>query len=856
MEAPHVYDAAFYATVYEDVPYYDQGTRPFAWQDLDPVMPYDEQELYNAEKLADGLKNTAFLSTFNKGYPGGTETLRITMPFDAMERVDVVVVEWRYRSDSLILQCGADVLKTLIPGSIIANLYPWDGIDYATFCPSLTLTLAMPRDSYADYKLIGIREVRAYEFGTAYPLASVHQFLPSVAGVTASGDANLIQNTNDAAFYALQTVPGVWSTSAIVIPGEDASVAVQRKRVSVVLDLGADAAAESFWGCMLDFGTVFPSNLDVFASMNAVAYSVDPIFNFRGKIDNSPVYLFNEFRARYVKLSFLDPGTAEVTTVVGNTTQTAFQTLTTYQLRRVFFFNSRNKILGVKATSNDRYEHTSEIAVDGNLQRPWVNYLDSTRATLMVDLLDKREVVYIRLTMTRSAHFDLAQGTVNKGQIMFAIYAVDMMFEKNVAMGKMLQVAAPHDGQPAVNPTRFTTEKILDGDLKTFWFGNVAEPTSILEIVLDRYIWVGGIEMVWRYCPDVLYFMAYNSETEVWSNVTNAYFNFTDPATRPPRQTLSTFDLSINSGFQADKIRLMIAEKRREPQGSYWAALKEIVIYKPATLEANTLTNHPKFKRPPKTDVAAAQGTDANSLVDGSVIGAVWTTDVETATIELQWQDVIVNVGRIYIYWVNIADEFQIDTQKGDGPWINVFYTKGNTLLLTQVVLYRQVSSLRIRVLKTFTKIALFEIRVWEAVRGNNEIKSLTDLGQPFDGDVLRAIDPDINTFWMPPPAANDLEAILDLNRVYTVTELKMYWTYYPTRQISYSTDNDKWFLFLFRPDAELFGLQEAEVGVKYNTKTIQMRYLKILISVNYEDPVDGQLGTGLRDIRIIMDGN
>ncbi|CAD7974698.1 unnamed protein product [Amoebophrya sp. A25] len=913
MQAPTVYESSYFDNVYERTPFYDQDRQPFAWQDLNPVVPFDEKELFSAERLCDGNKATMFLSTVNMPYPGGTETLRVTLPFTTNERVDVVAVEWVFRPDSLILQCGADVLKNIIPGTMLAYLYPWDAIDYVTFCPDLTLTMAMPRDFYGDYKLVGIREVRAYEFGVPRPIAAVSQFLPSIADVTASGDANLILNSNDPGYFASAGSPGVWSTSAIVIPGEEASIAVQRKRVSVVLDLGPND--DTFWGAMIDFGPVFPSNMDVFASYDGVAFSIDPIFTIRGKIDAALTYLFAEFKARYIKVSFLDPGTAEITTVVGNTTTTGFQVLTTYQLRRVHVFKSPNKILGVPAVSNDRFEHTSEIAVDGNLNKQWINYIGSSFSTLMVNLLEKREVVgdmfikwflpakdfsveytdfidpitglgrwthletvtgnllyetvltknfdaqYIRINMTRSAYFDLAQSPINRGQVIFGIRSVELMFEGNVAMGKQLQIQPPRDATPQVDARLFAIDKAFDESVTTFWFANVAEPTTTIEMTLTKYQWVAGLEMIWRYCPDIFHFEGYNSNTGLWFRVPSASFDFTDPLSPIPRQTLSTFEVATHQGFEAEKIRLVIEKKRFEPQGSYWAALKEFQLYKPAELIANTLTNRESFQRPPTADVPTGGGTDPNSLVDGSTIGAVWMAEMgqRAAIIRLNW-DTHVAVGRVFVYWANIADEFAIDILDPanvlNSDWEEVYYTKGNTGVQTQLVLFRRLKSLRVRVIRTFFDISLFEIRVWEAVKGNNEIRKAEDLGQPFDGDVKRATDPDTNTFWMPRPQDNQLEAILDLNRIYTVTELKMWWTWYPTRQIWYSADNDRWFMFLFRPDVSIFGLQQAEVGVDFVTKTVQMRYLKIIQVANYGDIVDGQLGAGLRDIRIVMDGN
>ena len=58
-----------------------------------------------------------------------------------------------------------------------------------------------------------------------------------------------------------------------------------------------------------------------------------------------------------------------------------------------------------------------------------------------------------------------------------------------------------------------------------------------------------------------------------------------------------------------------------------------------------------------------------------------------------------------------------------------------------------------------------------------------------------------------------------------------------------------------FGPDKVIFGLQIGKVGVDYPVKSIDMRYLKLSLIVNYEDS-DGQLGSAIREIELAADVN
>ena len=72
-----------------------------------------------------------------------------------------------------------------------------------------------------------------------------------------------------------------------------------------------------------------------------------------------------------------------------------WQSFDTYQVRRFHVFQEENKLAqkGVTGTSNDGWFHTSESAINGNNTLFWVSELESTQATIMVDLLEEFLIV-------------------------------------------------------------------------------------------------------------------------------------------------------------------------------------------------------------------------------------------------------------------------------------------------------------------------------------------------------------------------------------------------------------------------------------------------------------------------------
>ncbi len=155
----------------------------------------------------------------------------------------------------------------------------------------------------------------------------------------------------------------------------DAAIeAASRKTVSLVVDLGEND--EPFWGLMMDMGQTFASELDVHASRDGVVYSTTPLFTVAGKTAAGDEYVFGDFRARYLKITFRNVGQKLV--AVGNSTTTEegdikqnmeLQPFEIYTIRQLKVFKSPNQALakGTTATISERFLHTSEIAVNGTI---------------------------------------------------------------------------------------------------------------------------------------------------------------------------------------------------------------------------------------------------------------------------------------------------------------------------------------------------------------------------------------------------------------------------------------------------------------------------------------------------------
>jgi hypothetical protein len=292
-----------------------------------------------------------------------------------------------------------------------------------------------------------------------------------------------------------------WSTSSLEVSTDSLIEAASRRQVNLIVDLGEND--EKFWGVMVDLGSKFASEVDIYASKNGITYSTEPLFSIIGKTEKGEEYRFNDFVGRYLKLSFknvgarlvaIDRGNATTTVTSSEEPETELKNYDAYTLRQLKVFKSPNRALvkGTTATISDRFLHTSEIAVDGNYSQAWLNYPGSTEASLMVNFLDLWEVVggvyiywwypakdfqvwyspfldpvtglgewfslsnftnntkyyteiktdfvaqYVKIVMTRSAHYDLAIIAKNRGHKMYGVYAINVIFEKNVALAKKL----------------------------------------------------------------------------------------------------------------------------------------------------------------------------------------------------------------------------------------------------------------------------------------------------------------------------------------------------------------------------------------------------------------------------------
>ena len=311
--------------------------------------------------------------------------------FPSQAKLEAVVVEFKFRAQTLVLYCRAASGATIPIHNIFKNdqhtvfMHGWADI----FCQGARLQMSDPTDFYGDHMTLGVRELRLYKLGYPEMITKVQNFTSPV-GTTevAGGREKMIYNTNLGMDYNAMLSMGEWRTSAVVMAGDDPSMRQARKLARLTLDFGLNT--KRFWGMVIEFGTTFPANLDVFVSLDNIIWSKDPIVLLRSKNDVAAETLFSRrpFRARYLRLDFLETGTTQ--SVGSNTTGSTYVSFTYYSLKWIRLFGSDNLGLdyGIVASSNEQFRHTSEYAVNGNLTESWLSYPGSSKASIMVDLLD------------------------------------------------------------------------------------------------------------------------------------------------------------------------------------------------------------------------------------------------------------------------------------------------------------------------------------------------------------------------------------------------------------------------------------------------------------------------------------
>ncbi len=145
---------------------------------------------------------------------------------------------------------------------------------------------------------------------------------------------------------------------------------------------------------------------------------------------------------------------------------------------------------------------------------------------------------YLSIRMTKSAHYDLAIEKGRRGQVIYGIFAVNVIFEKNVALGKALQVSGV-PAEPNVDANNFAPAKALDtgaGSLGTFWMPNPGLPDATLVFSLDSTLEIAGFMMQWRDTPDIFFVQKQASTGAPWTNVTGGVFDFVSGDSPVPKQ--------------------------------------------------------------------------------------------------------------------------------------------------------------------------------------------------------------------------------------------------------------------------------------------------------------------------------
>jgi hypothetical protein len=118
----------------------------------------------------------------------------------------------------------------------------------------------------------------------------------------------------------------------------------------------------------------------------------------RGNIlEKRYAYADSEWRGRFLKLKLMEPGQELVSITTVNGTRSEYRAFDRYEIKRIHVYNSINKFTksGLVGTVNSlaEYEHTSEVALNGNFSKFWLSEPESTMASHTVDLMDEYLIV-------------------------------------------------------------------------------------------------------------------------------------------------------------------------------------------------------------------------------------------------------------------------------------------------------------------------------------------------------------------------------------------------------------------------------------------------------------------------------
>jgi hypothetical protein len=514
----------------------------------------------------------------------------------SLVEVDVVAVWWQYPA--------ADVRIDLTLTLASEGLQSWeiiqsnvDNLAYKTtyYFPNtfviggFRMYVSDPRIQYVGESVIGIKELQLF---------SVGENLAALMPIDASDGSD----PKDAVDVSLATKWFSLSSAA----------------TNLTVDL---IHATSMWAIR----TLFPSNMipykfDVASSMDGVEFTV--IESYTANEERDVYTLVDNIVARYIRVILL--GT----------------TSTLYSVRNIGVYNSPNLALNQVSDAPHSWYHSSYQAVDGDDSTFWTSEPLATSAKIRVDLGDEIFVgggieIYWKFpassfslhicsnltigdwrqlesyltdnvtemgNVTRYEDFFLAryvelrmeQAPVVEGDIMFAIFSFNVIFDTNLAHFKTIN--ASH----TIDTAQFGEQYAADEDLLTFWMPEQGPEVVSISFDLEEDSSISGVSVFWQFPPLSYRVMAYHNGSNEWFQVEQ--WDTPDP-TNPEDPNVGLTQKS-DKGFEARILTLEVLERCEFREGTL-VALSEFAL---AVADGSE---------------SIAQGRAANSSdgVDGQIYG-------------------------------------------------------------------------------------------------------------------------------------------------------------------------------------------------------------------------------------------
>eukprot|EP00397_Hematodinium_sp_SG-2012_P000265 GEMP01000265.1.p1 GENE.GEMP01000265.1~~GEMP01000265.1.p1 ORF type:complete len:2395 (+),score=414.98 GEMP01000265.1:1046-7186(+) len=797
---------------------------------LDATMP----QPHFATRANDGDMDTWWGAEFGKQFSAAGIEAMIELQFPSIVRIGVVVVYWRWPPEQLTIACdNTRVTSQMAKQYISAVVFS----DRDRRCEKVQVLMSNPdtapwleKPLYAGHSVLGIREVQLYA------IAQIKMVSPD--------DARARE----------------WIGSDMSIAWENAEGQV------ATFDL--EERLENWSGIYIEWTSVAaaPPALDLLVSdsENSGYQLIDTIT----KSQLLEVYTLKTFSGRYLRLVTYD---------------------TPYIIKTLSIFEPVNLALQAVPSANTVWDHSSNAAVDGSAQTFWLSEPEASNAewsvdlsgefvitddiyidwklparnfavylsfdtitwTLLAEITDNTEnsnivstnfeARYVKIVMTAWNQFSM-ENVLYQNQPLYGLNQVRIMFDVNLVHGK--SVNATH----TVPTSQMSIEKATDYEppnssvppeeqesLRTTWMPKMGLADASVLFNLTNPTIVSGVNFLWRVEPGEFKLSAYNTTADTWYDLPGALWSVEKV------RTLPNTEITYRTGFgPVTQFRMNITRvgQFKGDQGLI-VGLQDVYYYTP--MHESIL---PRLARDRSQYVATVDKIDneAYKIGDGNTRYTYWSVPTdwdEPATIKIII-DKRVLLGRIKITWRRICNHFRVFTGY-DARRSLVREETDNSALVTDIYLLETTDWVELELLVGEGHFAVYEMQLFEA-----ELKhpQLIEESPPWVNSPSNIIDRDPESYWLAPPGVFPVVVEIDLENIYPVSGIDIFWTKIPPRyNVEVSVDTAIWKPVAMESDRNVFGRSRMkEITVE------RLRYFRVSITSPYRED-SGFWSTAIRDI-------